>query len=152
VTQASERVGAGSTKRIGIALVLGVLCLAPTAGDIGGCGTEVTALDPVAFAAARKDEDCARCRECGLGAPRCQRACDPVRPPETSLPTTCRPIAHDGDVCLRALRAASCEAYATYVDEVAPAIPSECEFCKLAPPAGTLPGFSLDAAVEGAAR
>jgi hypothetical protein len=124
--------------------------MAPTAGDVGGCGTEVVALDPLAFALARKDEDCARCQECDLRSQRCLRACDPTKTVDTSIPATCQPIRHDGEVCLRALRAASCDAYATYVDDVAPATPSECEFCKVAQ-AGSLPGFVVDAsAADGA--
>jgi hypothetical protein len=136
-----------SGARLGVVILLGVLCMAPTAGDVGGCGTDVIALDPDAFAIARKDVDCTRCKECGLSAPRCQRACDLVIPPDTNLPRTCKPIQHDGDVCLRALRAASCQAYATYVDELAPATPSECEFCQIAPPPGTRPTFTFDAGV-----
>lgn len=142
-------VRAGKTGRTHAVILLGLLCMAPTAGDIGGCGTEVTALDPATFALARKDEDCKRCRECAIAAPRCDRACDPTQPPETSLPATCRPIHHDGEVCLRALHAASCETYATYVDETAPATPTECEFCKIVPEPGTLPGFTIDAGAEG---
>jgi hypothetical protein len=139
--------------RLGVLLVLALLCMAPTAGDVGGCGTEPTALDPAIFALARKGEDCERCRECGLGVPRCLRACDPTKPPETNFPSTCHPLAHDGDVCLRALHVAACDAYATYVDELAPATPSECQFCQIAPPPGTLPGFAVDASVlDGAAK
>ncbi len=136
--------------RIGVVgLLLGLLCMAPTAGDVGGCGAEVDALDPDEFAIARKDEDCARCTECGLTTARCQRACDPAAPPDTNIPRTCRPITHDGAVCLRALRAASCEAYATYVDELAPALPTECEFCQLSPPPDAPPSFTSDAGTEG---
>jgi hypothetical protein len=124
--------------------------MAPTAGDIGGCGTEVVALDPQTFALARKDVDCRHCQECSITAPRCARACDPTKPPDTSIPDTCQPIKHDGEVCLRALDDADCDSYATYVDEIAPATPSECQFCKIVPPPGTLPGFVVDAG-DGAA-
>jgi hypothetical protein len=109
---------------------LALFCLAPTAGDVGGCGTTPTALDPGIFAAARKTEDCQRCTACGLSTPRCLRACDPGAPPETIVPSTCAPLQHDGEVCLRALDAASCSSYATYVDPIAPATPSECDFCR----------------------
>jgi hypothetical protein len=46
-------------------------------------------------------------------------------------------------VCLRALEAASCGTFATYVDDLAPAVPSECDFCRVAPPAppATAPSF-----------
>ena len=126
-------------------IVLGVLSMAPTAGDVGGCGTEATALDPLAFALARKDMDCERCQECGIDNGRCQRACDPTKPVETNIPETCLPLLHDGKVCIRALHAASCDAYATYVDELAPSPPGECEFCKVAPEGPRAPGFAVDA-------
>jgi hypothetical protein len=129
-----------------VVVVLGALCMAPTAGDVGGCGTEVKALDPRAFALVRKDMDCERCTECGIGTARCQRACDPKIPVETSIPATCKPLLHDGEVCIRALNAASCDAYATYVDDVAPSTPSECEFCKIAPE-GARPPSPADAAI-----
>ena len=134
--------------RAPIVVLLALLCMAPTAGDVGGCGTEVTALDPEVFALARKDEDCRRCGECELRTARCVRACDATKPTETTIPSTCEPIQHDGEVCLRALRAASCSAFSTYVDDVAPATPSECEFCKVAP-TGASPGFVLDGGGDG---
>jgi len=131
-------------------VVLGALSMAPTAGDIGGCGSEVKALDPLAFALARKDMDCERCRQCSISSGRCERACDPSKPVETSIPSTCQPLLHDGEVCLRALRAASCDAYRTYVDELAPSTPSECEFCKVVPGGSSGPGFADAAARDGA--
>lgn len=132
-------------RHVGVAMLLGVLSMAPTAGDVGGCGTEVTALDPNAFAIARKEVDCARCKACSLSVPRCGRACSPTTAPDTNLPRTCQPIQHDGDVCLRALGAASCDDYATYVDERAPATPSECEFCRIPPSPNLPPSFTFDA-------
>lgn len=120
---------------VAVAALFGVLTMAPTVGDVGGCGAEPTALDRDAYALARKDEDCARCTECRLATERCARACDPKATPEVELPATCRPLLRDGEVCVRALRAASCDAYATYMDDVAPAVPSECDFCRLPPPA-----------------
>lgn len=125
-------------------VILGLFSMAPTAGDVGGCGTEATALDPLAFARARKDADCERCQECGIESGRCERACDPGTPAETSIPRTCAPLQHDGQVCLRALRAASCDAYRAYVDERAPTTPSECAFCKV------IPGGAGQLAAEGA--
>jgi len=133
-----------------VVIVLGVLCMAPTAGDVGGCGTEIEALDPLAFALARKDMDCARCKECGLRSARCERACDPARDPETRIPATCQPLKHDGRVCIRALDAASCGSYASYVDDASPSTPTECEFCKVVPE-GPLPGFSVDASTADGA-
>ena len=116
-----------------VVVFLGLLCMAPTAGDIGGCGKEATDLDAEDYAQARKSEDCDRCRECGLHTERCQRACDPAKAPDIFLPATCKPVRHDGEVCLRALDTVSCEKYATYVDDNAPATPSECDFCRIKP-------------------
>ena len=118
-----------------VAAVLGVLLMAATVGDTGGCGRTATDLDHERYANARKLEDCQRCQECSIGTTRCQRACDPKALPEISLPATCRPLYHDGEACLRALGAASCSTYATYVDDEAAATPSECDFCLVAPPA-----------------
>lgn len=132
------------------AVVVAILCMAPTPGDVGGCGSEVTDLNDEQFVFDRKRMDCARCTECGLSTARCTRSCDPAKPPDTSVPETCQPIRHDGEVCLRALEAASCDAYATYVADTAPATPSECEFCKFVPP-GPLPGFVVDAAAAAEA-
>lgn len=132
-------------RRLGVALVaatLAVLCMAPTPGNVGGCGAEITELNSEQFAFDRKDKDCARCTECGISTARCVRACDPTKPPDTSVPSTCRPVSHDGEVCLDALTEASCESYATYVADTAPATPSECEFCQYLPP-GPLPGFAV---------
>ena len=116
-----------------VVVFLGFLCMAPTAGDIGGCGKEATELDADDYAQARKSEDCDRCRECGLHTERCQRACDPSKAPDIFLPQTCKPVRHDGEVCLRALDSVSCEKYATYVDDNSPATPSECDFCRIKP-------------------
>ncbi len=110
-----------------LALVLGT---GPTVGDVGACGRTATELDEAAFANGRRIADCRRCKDCGLATARCQRSCDPSSPPDAVFPTTCRPLRHDGEVCLNALLAASCPDYATYVDDVAPAVPTECEFCR----------------------
>jgi hypothetical protein len=130
--------------------VLGLLCAAPTAGDIGGCGTEASSLDTGVFTSARKDLDCRRCAECEIPTARCKSACDRSRPPETQIPKTCQPLLHDGEVCLRKLEAVSCDAFATYVSDVAPSTPSECEFCKL-PSASPAPSFAVDAAITDGA-
>ena len=117
---------------VGLAAVIAlVFATAPTVGDVGACGKTATDLDLGAFAASRKSEDCARCQDCGLHTQRCQRACDPHQPSDTVFPPTCHPLYHDGEVCLRALRAASCDDYASYVDDVAPTEPTECDFCRL---------------------
>ena len=111
------------------AIVALVLFPAPTVGDVGGCGKTATALDPAVYAHAKKSVDCSRCTECGLATGRCARACDPKQPSDVAIPATCHPLFHDGEVCIRALKAASCADYATFVDDVAPAVPSECDFC-----------------------
>jgi hypothetical protein len=116
-----------------VLVVLAVMCMAPTAGDIGGCGKTATDLDPDDYAFARKSEDCQRCRQCAITNARCTRACDLTKAPDVELPSTCKPVRHDGEVCLRAIDAVSCEKFATYVDDFAPATPSECDFCRLKP-------------------
>lgn len=116
-----------------IGAILGLLCMAPTAGDIGGCGKEATDLDADDYAVGRKNVECDRCRECGIDNARCKRACDPKQAPDIALPPTCKPVRHDGEVCLRAIDAVSCEKFTTYVDDVAPATPGECDFCKIKP-------------------
>jgi hypothetical protein len=126
---------------------LGALLMAPTVGDTGGCGRTATSLDRDRYSSARKLQDCERCEECGVSTARCQRACDPKQLPEIALPVTCRPLYHDGEVCLRALAAASCDTFATYVDDEAAATPSECDFC-LVPPATPPPAFG-DSGVIG---
>ena len=130
-----------------VVAVLGILAMAPTVGDTGGCGRTATDLDRDRYANGRKLQDCERCEECGLTTARCVRACDPKQLPEIVLPVTCQPLYHDGEVCLRALSAAPCDDFASYVSDVAPSTPSECEFCVVpaAPPAGTF----ADAATAG---
>lgn len=113
--------------------LLGVLLMAPTVGDTGGCGRTATDLDRDRYANARKLQDCQRCEQCGIRTARCERACDPKQLPEIVLPVTCHPLYHDGVVCLRALEAASCGTFATYVDDEAPVTPTECQFCQVAP-------------------
>ncbi len=113
---------------------LGVLAMAPTVGDVGGCGSEAQLLDAASFSNARKAQDCNRCQECGVPTERCARACDPAKPPDITVPDSCRPLLRDGQVCLRALAAASCDTFASYVDDVAPRSPSECQFCRESAP------------------
>jgi hypothetical protein len=108
------------------ALVFGA---GPTVGDVGACGRSATDLSEAAYAYARRNVDCSRCNACGLKTNHCVVACDPKAPSDIAFPPTCRPLVHDGEVCMRALRAASCSDYATYVDDDAPAVPTECDFC-----------------------
>ena len=109
-----------------LAVVFG---MAPTVGDIGSCSQDVDPLDPAAFFAVKARIDCTRCGECGFSGKACQTACS--APPPTSFPHGCRPLVHDGEVCLHALIHASCDDYASYIDESRPTAPSECQFCPL---------------------
>jgi hypothetical protein len=116
-----------------LAIVFGA---APTVGDVGACGQTAAALDEQAFAAERKALDCQRCTGCGLTTQACASACDPKAPSSVAFPATCFPLQHDGDVCLRALEAASCQDYVSFVSDDAPTVPSECDFCHVVPEAG----------------
>lgn len=117
--------------QLGIASILVLLCAAPTVGDVGGCGVTASDLDEARFQRARKQVDCRQCTACGMTTARCARACDRAALPDIAFPSTCHPLVHDGEVCLDALLAASCDDYAGYVDDVAPTTPSECDFCRV---------------------
>lgn len=132
-----SRARANGARPLGVlaAAVLGVLSLAPTPGDVGGCGRAPELLDERAYANARKLTDCQRCAECGLTSERCARACRADVAPESAFPPGCQPLVRDGEVCVRALRVASCASYAVYLADGAPAVPTECEFCRAAAPA-----------------
>jgi hypothetical protein len=132
--------------------VLGALLMAPTVGDTGACGRTAEELDRDRYANARKLEECQRCTDCGIDTARCVSACDPAAPPAIALPATCQPLYHDGEVCLRAIDAASCDKVRTYVDDDAPASPSECNFCLVAPPAPPGQGFVEGGVAEGGAE
>ncbi|MBI4701634.1 MAG: hypothetical protein HY744_10835 [Deltaproteobacteria bacterium] len=120
-------VGRRDVARLGLAALL--FLAAPTVGDIGSCGQEVAELDPPLFFAQKRTIDCESCTSCGLMTQACQHACDPAAASEPEFPPGCYPLVHDGEVCLRALRAADCDAYARYVDDAAPEAPTECNFC-----------------------
>ena len=115
------------------AAVLALLSLAPTPGDIGGCGQEPTLMDAPTFFSNKKSADCERCDECGLSTRACKDACNPSVPFATEFPPGCLPLVHDGEVCLRALFHASCSDYSGFMSDLAPEVPSECNFC---PPRG----------------
>ncbi len=119
---------------VAVVIVSAVFLAAPTPGDVGACGKTAQEMSSASFAAARKRADCAGCTACGIVSDRCVRACNEKLPPEIALPPTCRPLIHDGEVCLRAINDAPCDRFATYVDEFAPATPSECTFCLVPPP------------------
>jgi hypothetical protein len=118
-----------SLRALWVAMVFAVLCAAPTPGDIGGCGQTAELLDPPIFFASKARMDCIRCGECSLDTNACESACDPGVPTATAFPDGCFPLVHDGEVCLRALRYASCDDYASYVSDTAPGVPTECNFC-----------------------
>jgi hypothetical protein len=118
-----------------LALVFGA---GPTVGDIGACGDQASLLDLATFQAERKAIDCQRCRQCGLMTQWCVAACNPDTPSPVQWPSTCQPLAHDGVVCIDALQVASCSAYATYVSDTAPTVPTECDFCHDIPEGGVV--------------
>ncbi|MEY2932922.1 MAG: hypothetical protein RL033_3671 [Pseudomonadota bacterium] len=106
---------------------LTAFCLAPTPGDIGGCGQTARDLDPSVFFNSKRSVECSRCRECSLRTPACELACEEGDVPE-EFPDGCFPLVHDGTVCLRRLTQGSCEEHAKVMAEP-PRVPSECNFC-----------------------
>jgi hypothetical protein len=118
-----------------LALVLVFFTAAPTAGDIGSCNQPENDLDPAKFFATKQALDCERCRECQISTKACVRSCDPglvVR----DFPPGCVPLEHDGEVCVDALAAASCSAYADFMAESDATAPTECQFCPIRADAG----------------
>ena len=111
------------------AATLAVFCLAPTPGDIGGCGQPAEDLDPRSFFGTKKYLDCEACQRCGIQTAACAKACDEGAPPESAFPEGCAPLAHDGEVCVRALEVASCDDYRSYMLDNLARSPSECQFC-----------------------
>lgn len=134
-------------------VVVAIFSIAATPGDVGGCGKTAELLDRDRFGQGRKRQDCEKCQECAITTERCARACDPTKAPDIELPVTCRPLFQDGVVCLHALDSASCDKFATYVDDVAPAVPSECAFCRIGPeePASSFTDGGAVGAGEGGA-
>jgi hypothetical protein len=116
-----------------LALVFGA---GPTVGDVGSCSDQATALNLASFQAERKAVDCLRCKQCGLMTKTCTNACNPAAPSDVQWPSTCLPLEHDGVVCIDALEVASCSAYAAYVSDSAPTVPTECDFCHVIPEGG----------------
>lgn len=110
-------------------VVLVTLVMAPTPGDIGGCGQPAEQLDPRVFYASKNDIDCTRCDDCKLAFTSCDKACDPSTEVPTSFPGGCYPLVHDGEVCLRALVNASCDDYLHFMDDQELGTPTECNFC-----------------------
>ena len=106
-----------------------LFCAAPVPGDVGGCGQNPQALDPATFFASKKAIDCQRCTECSLASQSCEKACNNAADIERDFPGECFPLVHDGEVCLRALLYASCDDYREFLDDAAPSVPTECDFC-----------------------
>lgn len=103
-------------------------CAAPVPGDVGGCGQEPQELDPEIFFWSLQHYQCERCGECELTTRACERACSSELL-HSEFPEDCAPLVHDGEVCLRALQNGSCGDYAEFMSDVAPTIPTECDFC-----------------------
>jgi hypothetical protein len=122
VKESRRKVAHGLTMMVAVVFGMG-----PTVGDIGSCGQAVEPLDAPTFFEIKANIDCRRCGECGLGGKLCDGACQGT--PVTSFAEGCRPLVHDGEVCLFALLDAPCDDYASYVDEASPTAPSECQFC-----------------------
>lgn len=121
----------GATRAV-LGCVALLLCAAPTPGDVGGCGQDPQELDGETFFDSKANIDCQRCLDCQLTTNSCERACD-TSSPLPAFPEGCAPLVHDGEVCLRALLFASCSDYGGYVADRGPRIPTECNFCPVAP-------------------
>jgi hypothetical protein len=113
--------------RLTIALLF--FTAAPTAGDIGSSCQPEDDLDPVRFWSVKQSVDCQRCDECLLATAACSRACSKNLIFD-DFPSLCRPVEHDGEVCIDALLAASCAEYADYMADQGSTIPTECAFCR----------------------
>lgn len=104
-------------------------CLAAVPGDLGGCGQTAVDLDAATFFQQKAEVDCQRCVACALVSEQCRSACSGTPLSPSAFPVGCFPLVHDGEVCLRALQAASCDAYEEFVRDGGASIPSECNFC-----------------------
>lgn len=110
-------------------VLLALACLAPTPGDIGGCGQSAQDLDETLFFASKRAIDCDQCRACDIRSLSCSVACDGAQADPSAFPARCRPLVHDGEVCLRALLESDCDEYRDFMSDSAPSVPSECDFC-----------------------
>ena len=113
--------------RVLFAGLLGLLCAAPTPGDVGGCSQNAQPLDAVIFFSEKSATDCEKCNECGYASQHCVLSCQ--GPLQGAFPQGCEPLVHDGEVCLRVLEAAGCGEYEDYVKDAGRQAPSECLFC-----------------------
>jgi hypothetical protein len=125
--------GPTSLQRLLLALLVLLFCAAPVPGDVGGCGQSPDPLDPEVFFATKRDIDCGKCQACGFVTGACQQACNLEAPLPSDFPEGCLPLVHDGEVCLRALHFTPCDDYRAYVDDAAPSVPTECDFCPAGP-------------------
>lgn len=100
---------------------------APYSGDYGCFTDQAADLDPNKFFLSKQADDCAACMACNFTTNDCMRACGP--PMGGAFPYGCYPLIQDGEVCLRALEAASCSDYQSYVSDQGATIPTECDFC-----------------------
>ena len=116
--------------KVSLGFIALAFCAAPVPGDVGGCGQEAQELDPATFFWSLQYYECQRCEACELSTRACQRACA-SQLTQSEFPKDCVPLVHDGEVCLRALQAGSCDDYAEYMSDSAPTIPTECDFCTL---------------------
>jgi hypothetical protein len=123
-----KRISSRAVVRLGLLLLF--FTAAPTVGDIGSCGQAPDELDPTRYFTAKESLDCLKCTQCNLlgQSEACVRACEPALD-QTEFPRDCYPLAHDGEVCLHVLRASDCNDYRQFMSDIAPTIPTECNFC-----------------------
>ena len=116
--------------RLALGFVVLAFSTAPVPGDVGGCSQRAAELDPEAFFSSKQFIDCERCNECRIGTRTCERACGSELV-QRSFPEGCVALVHDGEVCLRALLAASCDESRAYLRDEGATTPGECNFCPL---------------------
>lgn len=117
------------TAKLVLACCALLFCMAPTPGDVGGCGQQPAELEPAVFFASKANIDCQRCAECGLSSVSCTTACSFSEQSPSEFPVDCVPLVHDGEVCLRALINAGCADYASFMSDTRATVPTECNFC-----------------------
>lgn len=120
------RIGPRTVFRLAVLVIF--FAAAPTVGDIGSCGAAPDEMDPVKFFTAKETLDCEKCQACEILSEACKRACEPELDLE-DFPDGCRPLVHDGEVCLTSLEGAGCDDYRKYMSDFSPTIPTECNFC-----------------------
>ena len=103
-----------------VVATMALFCLAPTPGDIGGCGQRAEDLDARVFFESLAGTDCRACQQCGFATATCADACATDGKIPGAFPLGCAPLAHDGEVCLRRLQHDPCDAYRVYVADDSP--------------------------------